>query len=687
MKPKFDPNKPFEAVDEKPKFDPSKPFEAVDPETATNELSFLQKAANVVDIPGAIVRSGVEAAISPEREILPSMEEQFRKTVASPTTASQYAPHGSDINKAFKKEVLGQENEPDTILNSVGGFVTEAALDPLQWFSWTSSPKKAIRKPITHASERQAAKAVSRYATMGDVTKEGVDIEAIGSRLVAEDLQGMLRKPVELYNKIAGKRHLQKLNPDSLDTLQLKRGEREGGLIGEVSQGITSAIKSVETQYNLKPQIPANIMGKQLLDKMKVALSKTSGETPDLAGIERTLEKALKPFERTKIPDMPIMGVTKTPHTLDLATDVVGKVKGGVDETANTLSLTDLHQLRKNIGKLVSDRAFYAAPDQAMRTETEALRDLYRELGSVIKTQLAGKTVNVGSKTVDAGHYYEAQNNRLKSFLDLESMLEFQPTKNLKDADVAALMAQAGTHAAIWGTAGATASMMGAPVNPLAAGTIGAVYGASRTASDAVKSNAPEYLTSIMKQAAKIAPAVPAAAKQGLIMGMRDGQFDPTMTEGLNIPEKQGYQFDTAKPAFQGQSPVGRKYQSLGSDEMTPMQVAQAKLPRTTEGLLQNKELVVKKLALAGVPEEMIDSVTQALNEDPDSVSSIAPLITMQFPTLFAKSKYNMFDGKILDPAERARAADATSKRDDIGSIERAKIISELNKSGKYLGE
>ena len=135
------------------------------------------------------------------------------------------------------------------------------------------------------------------------------------------------------------------------------------------------------------------------------------------------------------------------------------------------------------------------------------------------------------------------------------------------------------------------------------------------------------------------------------------------------------------------ESLIKGNYREPQSLEMTPMEIAKSKLPRTTKGLLENKELVLKKLALSGVPDDLIDTVAQALNDDPESVESLGAMVTMQFPTLFAKSKYNMFDGKILDPQQRAKAADDTSKRSDINSIERARIISELNKTGKYLGE
>jgi hypothetical protein len=52
-------------------------------------------------------------------------------------------------------------------------------------------------------------------------------------------------------------------------------------------------------------------------------------------------------------------------------------------------------------------------------------------------------------------------------------------------------------------------------------------------------------------------------------------------------------------------------------------------------------------------------------------------------PLLFEDSKYNVFDGKFLDPNDRAKAADDISRRDDLNSIERARMINKINKSGE----
>jgi hypothetical protein len=55
----------------------------------------------------------------------------------------------------------------------------------------------------------------------------------------------------------------------------------------------------------------------------------------------------------------------------------------------------------------------------------------------------------------------------------------------------------------------------------------------------------------------------------------------------------------------------------------------------------------------------------------------------MQLPQLFEKSKYKVFDGKFMDPNDRAKAADDISRRDDLDSIQRARMINKINKFGE----
>jgi hypothetical protein len=133
---------------------------------------------------------------------------------------------------------------------------------------------------------------------------------------------------------------------------------------------------------------------------------------------------------------------------------------------------------------------------------------------------------------------------------------------------------------------------------------------------------------------------------------------------------------------FQGNEIKGN-WRNPASTMITPKQMVQYRIPRTTQGILDNKEMVMGKLIQNGIPDEMIEMVAQALDSDQESLSDIAPLIISQFPTLFEKSKYQVFDG-VIAATDRAKAADAISKRDDMNSIQRAKAIDGINKSGKF---
>ena len=63
------------------------------------EPGVFGKILNVLDIPSSLVRTGVEAAANPARDVIPAVAEQIGKTIESPTTSAEFAPTGKDINK------------------------------------------------------------------------------------------------------------------------------------------------------------------------------------------------------------------------------------------------------------------------------------------------------------------------------------------------------------------------------------------------------------------------------------------------------------------------------------------------------------------------------------------------------------------------------------------------------------
>lgn len=141
--------------------------------------------------------------------------------------------------------------------------------------------------------------------------------------------------------------------------------------------------------------------------------------------------------------------------------------------------------------------------------------------------------------------------------------------------------------------------------------------------------------------------------------------------------EEQVPQYNVVPKNFSG---VLRNPSSIG---FSPREIINYQIPRTTQGIIENKDRVLAKLVQNGVPDQMVDTIAQALNGHPEDLGNIASLLSTQFPTLFERSKYKTFDGKFVDPNDKARAADEISKRDDLNSIQRAKMINKINKTGE----
>ena len=168
-------------------------------------------------------------------------------------------------------------------------------------------------------------------------------------------------------------------------------------------------------------------------------------------------------------------------------------------------------------------------------------------------------------------------------------------------------------------------------------------------------------------------------------------QLDPSMPQveipfAPEEPQQESNMFNKTQQAFPfGVTPEEQIRKLPGSSSMiNPREIINFRIPRTTDGILENKDRVIAKLAQNGIPDEMLYTVAQALDGDRDTLADIAPLLTTQFPTLFEKSKYKVFDGVIVDAADKARIADAISKRKDLDSITRARAINDVNLSGKY---
>lgn len=125
----------------------------------------------------------------------------------------------------------------------------------------------------------------------------------------------------------------------------------------------------------------------------------------------------------------------------------------------------------------------------------------------------------------------------------------------------------------------------------------------------------------------------------------------------------------------------GRMPQSVPN---IPEQFIRTPLPRTTEGLMKNKNFVLGKVAQ--MMPEMFEAVQDTYEHEPEMLGEIAQVLSMKMPHLFERDKYNRFDGRILSEQDKAKAIKDTLLNSNISSIEQAKIITKLNKEGLYDG-
>lgn len=127
------------------------------------------------------------------------------------------------------------------------------------------------------------------------------------------------------------------------------------------------------------------------------------------------------------------------------------------------------------------------------------------------------------------------------------------------------------------------------------------------------------------------------------------------------------------------QNDRGRKPQSVPN---IPEELIRTPLPRDTQSLMQKKNFVLAKIAQ--MAPEMLESVKDVYDNNPEMLQKIAPVIAQKMPHLFQMDPYNRFDGRIFSEADKAKAIKDTLGDDRLSTIEQAKIITKLNKEGIY---
>lgn len=123
-------------------------------------------------------------------------------------------------------------------------------------------------------------------------------------------------------------------------------------------------------------------------------------------------------------------------------------------------------------------------------------------------------------------------------------------------------------------------------------------------------------------------------------------------------------------------SEQNRGPQSVGQ---LKLQLSKTKLPRTTEGIIQNKAVLLAKVAQQ-VP-EYFEQVRFVLDERPEDIEQMLPMIIKMVPQAFESDKYGRVDGKIMNPLMQQKAREDLMEDERLSNTQRVQMIDRLNRT------
>ena len=601
----------------------------------------LQRTGEAVDLPASLLRAGAYGALDENT----SASEEVGKQLDRMKTPSkmQEGPSGRDIMQA-----AGVENET---AQKVGGFATEMVLDPLQ-----ALPVGKMMKPIARAIKGKAAKSASRvlgdYVTSAQYAKEGIDPKVLAKRLVEEDLVRYINNPEKLLEKIQGSSKVETGIELATGKKSLKRVKNKDGLISEISDDLASHIDDVSARSTeIRTKQIANPVTMNFADNMMDPLS---GEALDMNKIQ-----AAEDYVRS----------------------IVGK-----NITKKTMSLKELYELKKNLGKNIASKEFWKNADENITFKKELAVSVIRKIDDTIKSALAGKKIKVDGKILDAADYYSVQNNRMSNLINIRGVMNTVPLKELKKVNMTQMV----------GESLAAGSAMGMGTGSFGAGAATSAAWAARTrgkdAADAIVAKGIDTLGNFSKQGPRLAP-----------QAIRETRDEPI---SVNTPYAERLMMEKKNRAPQG------SFNAMPASERIslnmPKELMKTKIPRTSEGLKEYSQLFKLKIAQeadnivrdrmikGGIDPESQDpmaiqraateiykNVNTVIEEHPDELPTMLPVWIDQYPSMFEKDRYNRIDG-VVPNSMQPLVREEIRKNPHISNVDRISQLDLLNRSGEY---
>jgi len=400
---------------------------------------------------------------------------------------------------------------------------------------------------------------------------------------------------------------------------------------------------------------------KDYLDELQSArkIDKAVEEAKVKQAADRFIEKA----KRNKAYREEVMNVDS-----EYGETVMQALKSKVFTQARYWTLEDMMKLRTNIGKRLSSAEFHS--DKPLTPEKEVLESVYHGLKKQISSMLAGKKVKVpglDGNPMDAADYYEIQSTAVRRMMEAESVLEKAVLEDMKDPDIMSKLIGLGSASAVGAAGFVTGKMMGLePTIPLSVAGIAGVAETYRQ----MKRGAPQAITRgtrVLRKGLEAGAENPETVIKGIGAGsrmIRDQYVMPQEGDEGYVPP---------------QTYIPMQLKSI------PEQLIETPLPRNSQDLLANKKLVLAKFA-----QQMPDKfgmLAEAAKDDQQFSEVLAYLANeprvpgmKSARDMFVKDKYDMFDGKIMNPEMKMMAMNDVRNDENLNAIEKARLMNKIQK-------
>lgn len=333
-------------------------------------------------------------------------------------------------------------------------------------------------------------------------------------------------------------------------------------------------------------------------------------------------------------------------------------LKEQIFKEPNYLTLDEMMELRSGINRQIDAGKIYASAEGPAKTEVYV--QLSNALRDEIKSALSGKTIQLGKTKIDAAEYYDVQSDRIRRLIQTRDILEGVPRMERRNPDVLGRVLGLGAAGTILSGQYLGSEILGTPgVAPYVIGTAGII--GAKSAYEKISKEAPGSVATWANKLGKGLNVLEQTPPEVVV------PFSREAIESGQLPPEEN-------PRNMGpQASIPRRLQNL------PMELIKTPLPRTTEGLLKNKNFVLAKIAQEAP--SMFGAIKDVMENQPDKLPALASMAAQQVPQLFEQDKYNSFDGVIMDPKMKIMAMDDVRGNDSLSSIEKAKMFKKIQKN------